>query len=109
MACCSHKKRFASVWFENVGLCGYWSTDVNVSVPFIQELTVCLCKVGHCQRFSFRNVQFFGEYPCESVDEEGLSACLFVDGFNDFWSEGLLGLVCILPKEFLHLSQRKIK
>ena len=63
----------------------------------------------HRQCFGFRNVQFFGEYLRESVNKEGLSACLFVNGFNHFWSKSLSSFISILSKEFLYLSKRKIE
>ena len=71
----------------------------------------CPCASEKCMIVSvsvFRNVHFFGEYLRESVDEEGLSACLFVNGFNDFWGKTLSDLSGILPKEFLYLGKREV-
>ena len=62
----------------------------------------------HCKCFSFRNVHIFCEYLCESVDEKGLSACLLVNRFNDFWGKSLSDFGGILSKQFLHLSECKI-
>ena len=62
-----------------------------------------------CECLSFRNVYLFGEYLRESVDEEGLSACLFVNGLNDFWGKILPDLGSVLPKEFLYLCKREVR
>ena len=59
----SHKYGLKARVFADVG-----QEMFNVGVPFIQELTVCLRKVDHCQRFSFRDRYLFSKYLRESVD-----------------------------------------
>ena len=69
---------------------------------------MCLRKVSHRNRLTFRNVQFLGENLRTPIDKKGLSSCLFVNRGDNLRCEGLPYLVGVLIEEFLDLCEREI-
>lgn len=62
----------------------------------------------HRDYLGFRDVQLLGQNLRKLVDAARLPFCLFMEGFNDFWREGLAHFVCVLSKEFFHLFHGEI-
>lgn len=62
----------------------------------------------HCNRFTFQDVHLLGEYLCQSIDEEWLARCLFMNSFSGFGGQGVSSFLCILLKKSAYLFKCEV-